>query len=177
MAVDFIGAKGLLRLPDGRKNVPGCPRCNVYMMYLEGRLCKGCPFKLCSGAVSKHQKGKKRLRPYPGEKFKKYGWNFGQKYGKHTFFYFMYHPWMNCKFPPYPEEDLLGQGIAILNERGEKISDDTTTKKFQWHIHHWNGNYWDDSPWNLLLCLNTEHGLFEAENKKFNKITERIIWG
>jgi len=178
MAVDFIGAKGLLKLPDGRENVPGCYKCNTYMLMLEGRLCNDCPFQFASEAVTKKQqiKGKKRLRVYPGKPFKKYGWNFGQRYGKHTFFYFLYHPWLNCQFPEYPDEDLLGNRIAICDENGRKISGEGT-KKFQWHIHHLNGNYWDDSAANLLLCLNTEHGLFEADVKNYYKQMERIIWG
>jgi len=174
MAVDFIGAKGLLKLPDGRKNIPGCHKCNVHLMSLEERQCPDCPFSFTSryGTL----KMKRRCRVYPGKKFKKYGWNFGQKYGKHTFFFFMYYPWMNCQFPPYPQKDLLGIRIATLDENGRKISGDGT-KKFQWHIHHINGNYWDDSIWNLLLCLNTEHGWFEADVKKFEKIAIKAIWG
>jgi hypothetical protein len=170
MAVDFYGARGLLKPCDGQNGCPGCYKCNVHLMYLEGRMCSDCPFSFNSRAENK------RTRVYPGKKFKRYGWNFGQKYGKHTFFYFMYHPWMNCKFPEYPDEDLLGNRIATLDERGRKISGDGT-KRFLWHIHHLNGNYWDDSPWNLLLCLNTEHGFFEADVKRFNRLSERIIWG
>lgn len=176
MAVDFNGARGLLMRPDARKDIPGCIQCNYHMMKLENRVCPNCPFK----SNSKPSAGKKykshRCRVYPGQGFRRYGWNFGQKYGKHTFFYFMYYPWMNCQFPEYPDEDLLGNKIAILDSNGVKISGDDT-KKFLWHIHHINGNYWDDSPWNLLLCLNTEHGLFEADVKKFNKITDKMVWG
>jgi len=170
MAVDFYGARGLIRPCDGQRNIPGCYRCNVHLMDLEGRLCRGCPFCFNSRIEGK------RSRVYPGKEFKRFGWNFGQRYGKHHFFWFMYHPWANCQFPEYPDEDLLGNKIAIVDSNGRKISGDGT-KKFLWHIHHLNGNYWDDSPWNLLLCLNTEHGFFEADIKKFNRLSERIIWG
>ncbi len=133
MAVDFIGARGLLKPCDGRKNIPGCVRCNVHLMNLEGRLCPGCAFSFNSRSE------KKRSRVYPGQEFKKYGWNFGQRHGKHKFFYFMFHPWMNCKLPDYPDVDLLKQKIAILDEDGNKISG-KYTKRFLWHIHHLNGN-------------------------------------
>jgi hypothetical protein len=168
--VDWDGARGLIKITDGRKGIPGCWRCNVHVMSLEGRQCPDCPFKFNSRVEGK------RSRVYPGKKFRKYGWAYGQKYGKHTFFYFLYHPWMNCQFPNYPQVDLLGNRKAILDSSGRIISG-RGTKRFQWHIHHLNGNYWDDSPWNLLLCLNTEHGFFEADVKYFNKLSERIIFG
>ena len=167
--IDWDGARGLIKIIDGHKGIPGCWKCNVHVMSSEGRQCKCCPFVFNSrGATS-------RSRVYPGKEFKKYGWTFGQKYGKSHFFYFMYHPWANCQLPALPQVDLLGNIKATLDSNGRIISG-RGTKKFQWHLHHINGNYWDDSYFNLLLCLNTEHGFFESEVRYWNKLAERMIF-
>ncbi len=63
---------------------------------------------------------------------------------KSHFYYLSYHPELSWKLPILPEKDYLE------NWKYKK-------KKWFWVIHHEDMNHFNDSEWNLLLLLNTEH--------------------
>jgi len=159
--VDFSGIKGLLCFD--------CITCNLYLKFLTDCICSKCPFSSNSTMKDKTTK-KNRIRIYPGKEFKKYGLINLPAMGKHTLFYFLYNEELNFKWPEIPQVDLLEN----LNKQYYPLEDNN--KKFIWHLHHENGNYWDDSCWNLFLCLNTEHGFFESEHRKFERIAQTAIW-
>jgi len=64
---------------------------------------------------------------------------------KHHFFYFLYHPELNWKFPNIPMKDL---------------NENLTSKTDHWVIHHEDENHYNDLEWNLILLLNSEHSRY-----------------
>lgn len=155
MDVDINGVIGLLK--------KDCIMCNLTLRKAAFCICKDCPFIFSSRTNKENNPNTTRTRTGCGKPFRKYGINWAM--GKERLFYFLYHPELDFEWPPLPEYDTLGNHH--------------TEKKFMWAIHHINGLYWDDSPWNLLLCLNTEHGYFEGESRreerKWNKILEGVV--
>jgi len=117
-----------------------CVNCNLHTRRLEDNICFDCHFGFNTRYNSK------RSRVCPSSDFKKYGLLKPGTMGKHKLYYFLHYPQLNFELPDLPDVDLFGN---------------TSSKKtFIWHIHHLNREYWNDSPWNLLLCLNTEHNKF-----------------
>lgn len=97
-------------------------------------------------------------RPYTGSKFKYAGIN--KRIGKHYLFYFLNNPHLNFKLPPLPDYDLYG------NYR-------YNYKRWEWHLHHEDGNELNDSEWNLILLLNTEHAIIHSQNAEMHKPENR----
>jgi hypothetical protein len=119
-----------------------CVDCNLHIRREENNICSDCNFRFNSTRAT----GRRGV--CPGSIFKKYGLKNPGSMGKHTLYYFLYYPELNFEFPPLPDEDLFGKT--------------SSEKTFVWHIHHMNIEYWNDHIWNLLLCLNTEHRIFES---------------
>jgi len=70
---------------------------------------------------------------------------------KSYFYYLLYHPELNWKLPNLPMRDYLG------NYSYDK-------KNWFWVIHHEDLNHFNDSKWNLILMLNTEHSYLHMTN-------------
>jgi hypothetical protein len=154
--VDFEGILELLRSMEG-----DCRICDHVERKKQGNLCCNC----CMRSNSTYGKGdSKRSRVYPSSRvFKKFGLINLPAMGKHMLYHFLDHPELNFTYPPLPDEDLFG---VISKEKAVSLGlDPEAGKNFLWHIHHENGNYWDDSEDNKMLCLNTEHPKFAARDK------------
>ena len=107
-----------------------CMTCDFWEKFKSKIKCDDCPFtKSSQGAVT-------------GKKFKKYGIKVGIP--KQYLYYFLNHPELNWKLPNIPDEDYLGNSRLNYN-------------RWNWEIHHEDGNHWNDSEWNQLLVLFTEH--------------------
>jgi len=120
---------------------PDCTICNLVERDKENTICSDCNF----GFNSRYNE--KRTRVCCGKEFRKYGikYNLYHHVGKHQVLYFLYHPELNFKFPPFPDFDMFG--------RPQK---DT----WKYHIHHMK-KFYIDTKEDLLLCLISEHGFFE----------------
>jgi hypothetical protein len=134
MDVDIRGIKSLLK--------GECVDCNLHIRRIENNICSNCNFGFNT------QYATKRGRVCPSSIFRKYGVLNPDYMGKHKLYYLLHYPELNFELPHLPDEDLFGNT--------------SSDKKFVWHIHHLNREYWNDSIWNLLLCLNTEHNQFDA---------------
>lgn len=137
-----------------------CRVCNQAKRKEEGILCDRCCMRSNSTYVRKT--GEKRSRVCPSTKvFKHFGLINLAAMGKHMFFYFLDNPWLDFTYPELPDEDLFGQ---VSKEKAIELGLDPKEygRDFLWHIHHGNREYWNDSKWNLLLCLNTEHMAFDT---------------
>lgn len=161
LSIDIEGCKSLLD-PEIKKG-KRCVICNMHELRsrdIKGNTfpiprnnrCKECPFIFNSAP----KKGE-GCRIGCGARFLKYGIINPRNVGKCQFFYFMYYKQLQFKLPDTPFRDYLG------NYNDEKIPpgvfiDSDNTRQFMWIIHHWNGLWWDDRVWNLMLVLNTEHG-------------------
>lgn len=131
-----------------------CTVCHVQERAEKGTRCDDCPFRFNSIGP----KGNSRI--YPGAEFKKYGLKDTPHMGKHTLFYFLYHPWLNFTFPDPPEKDIFGRKVGDkLNDKSKKV-----ITSFRVVIHHMNKKFYDDSKYNLLLCLHTEHPWWEKNS-------------
>lgn len=119
-----------------------CIICDVYRKKKEKIACKNCPFRLNS--ITENKRYGKRTRVCPAEFFKSFGIKKPGDIGKHTLFYFLYHPEFNFKLPK--------------DDKGRS-----------YHIHHKNGLYYDDRYENLVLVTNSEHRVLEAELTKNEK--------
>lgn len=64
---------------------------------------------------------------------------------KHHFFFFIYHPELQWKFPLISSYDLEGN---------------KTRENEYWNIHHEDCNHLNDNKWNLILLFNSEHVRF-----------------
>ena len=109
-----------------------CINCNIREKRSKNIRCSDCFFMLQNeGSIS-------------GKIFKEYGlYLLPKKY----VYYFLYNPDLNWTLPSLPEVDFIG------NKRQDRI-------RWEWVIHHEDGNPWNDSKENLILCLNTEHRYF-----------------
>lgn len=143
--IDYDGIKKILK--------DECIICNVTEKHLKNQKCLDCPF--CFNSTMNTKNKEARIRVYPGKKFKKFNLKNLKDMGKHTLYYFLEHPELNFTVPNTPTKDLLGQSQGEYDERGRIIKE--TGKHFVYHIHHENGLFYDDNPWNHILCLNTEH--------------------
>ena len=63
---------------------------------------------------------------------------------KQHIMYFSYYPELNFTFPELPEYDFLGI------HRSQRAC-------WRWELHHEDGNHYNDSVWNTVLVLHTEH--------------------
>jgi hypothetical protein len=144
--VNFIHRRGILSLlnPEIDKG-KYCICCNLHYMRSSGQRCKNCPF------IFNSSHGNDATKISPGSKFKLFGVPNATNFGKYHLFYFLYYPELNFTLPSIPPFDLFGN---------------PTTDKTKWAIHHINGQNWDDTIWNLLLVLNTEHPYFESLTKQ-----------
>jgi hypothetical protein len=75
---------------------------------------------------------------------------------KHKFYYFLYNPELNWKFPLLPDFD--------YNEKYIK-----NMKQLFWVVHHEDGNHYNDNKWNLILMLNNEHQQLHRLEKPYIK--------
>ena len=135
-----------------------CVCCNLHYMRSSKQRCKDCPF------IFNSSHGNDATKISPGSKFSKLGIPGAEKYGKYHLFYFLYYPELNFTLPPIPEKDLF---------------DNLTTNTTQWIVHHINGFNWDDTIWNLMLVLNTEHNYFEQitrqEKLQYATLSEKFF--
>ncbi len=151
MDVDIEGCKSLLN-PEKNKY---CVICNVHERRSRKTKCKN-----CACIFNSAPKAGAGSRIGMSANFKKYGIEEPSKLGKYQFFYFMYYPELNFELPSLPSIDLEGNDIR--------------NKTFKWIIHHENGIHYDDRVWNLILMINTEHGVIHGEMNKINKPWEII---
>lgn len=156
---DVPGAISLLD-PEA-KDGKFCAVCNLHEMRNPSVRCKECPFVFSS--ISK--KGK-RARVGMGAKFLKYGFSkqwINKMGGKCQFYFFIFRPGLNFQYPPLPQQDALGNynqdNLPDFEVDSERI------KELNWHVHHSNGVWYDDRPWNLILMLNTDHGFLHGMGK------------
>ena len=124
----------------------GCITCDLKDHYHNNTKCKSCIF-----VADRITKGDFVV----SSKFTPEGFD---SVKKHHFFYFMYYPELNFKFPKLPEYDLYGKCSKFNN--------------WYWVIHHEDGNHLNDSENNLVLLLNHEHhklhGVFKTLNETDN---------
>ena len=157
MNVDIKGVLSILN-PEKEKG-KYCVCCNLHYMRSSKLRCKECPF------VFNSTHGNDASKISPGSKFKQYGIPDATKFGKYHLYYFLYYPELNFEYPSIPQVDMFG------NE---------TTRNIIWIIHHINGFNWDDTIWNLLLVLNTEHNYFEQMTKHekfiYNNLSEKFLF-
>ena len=146
--IDFEGIRKFLETMED-----DCRICDHAKRKLEGKLCNNC----CMRSNSSYDE--KRRRVYPGAIFKQFGLINLPAMGKHMFFYFLDHEELDFTYPVIPDKDL------IENVNRDVYPNAKNKKYFLWHIHHENEEYWNDSKYNLMLCLNTEHPNFGAKNK------------
>jgi len=164
--IDRKGCESLLNPEKSKGKL--CVTCNRHERRSRKTICKKCPFSFNSASTAGAGS-----RVGCGAIFSKYGIIDPGNVGKCWFFYFMYYPDLQFKFPDLPFRDYLGNynkfkiPFNILDER---------IKQFRWIMHHWNGLDWDDRVWNLMLVLNTEHGyihgLLNREYEPWNLIQE-----
>ena len=127
---------------------PDCVICNWPLEVAMKTACKSCPF--ISGSWNTTKKSKYRMpRPAISKDFNGLGIDkYINKLGKHQLYFFLYNPDLNFELPNIPDYDM---------------NDKLTNEHTKWILHHINGNFWDDRQFNLLLCLNNEHGFFEKQ--------------
>jgi len=145
---------------------PDCIDCNMHLRKLEKTRCSDCKL-IFNSTYWNNNKTYRRTRVGCSREFSKYGIDNPPELGKCQLFYFLYHPELNFKLPPVPMVDLN--------------KNTWLDKKFIWHLHHINGEYWNDNIWNLLLCLSTEHKSIENAEQKYIKEMKdksfKLIWG
>jgi hypothetical protein len=118
--------------------IPECITCNLYEKVRVNKRCKSCSFKCGSDGAA------------TGKNFLDY--NIKIDLPKSHYFYFIYHKELNWKFPVLPDLDLYNKSKS-------------THKKWNWIIHHEDLNHSNDSKWNLILLINTEHHYIHILNK------------
>jgi hypothetical protein len=133
--------------------------CNLALRMKTGTRCKPCHFSTSSGG-RKGNPNYFNIGCTPKAIFKKYGIEKPNELGKPRLYYFLYNPQLNFQYPSIPEVDIFG------------IETGPTS---QWLLHHVNKNNFDDSPWNLLLCLRNEHAYFEASDNIFYARMKRTV--
>jgi len=114
-----------------------CIRCNVRYKYQNNKRCINCPFVISNDVTT-------------GIKFKIIGVPHGLK--KPYVYYFLNYPELNWKLPELPVEDLHS------NFKKEY-------KRWNWELHHEDGDHFNDNYWNLMLLINTEHSRYHIIDK------------
>lgn len=135
--LDVPGMYGLFR------NIFQCMMCNTEQRFIAKNECPWCVFQRKSpiegGGVTRVGCNQKI--------FLEFGLQNPPEFGKHHLFWLMCHYRAGSMYPPLPDEDIMG--IA----RGNR-------KTWVFHLHHINGDHWNDCPWNHGALLPTEHALW-----------------
>ena len=85
-----------------------------------------------------------------------------KKIQKHELYFFLYNPHLMWSYPELPDYDFNNNYFKNY-------------KRWNWVVHHEDGNHWNDNIWNLLLVLNTEHSYIHMiENPPMLKIETRL---
>lgn len=157
MEVDRDGVLSKIKL--------ACIMCNPHLMDGVGERCESCPFIKGSRTNKGNRFHTIRTRTACSSVFKQYGILDPGNTGKDTLFWHLYHSGNIWIYPTLPQVDNIGnyntdnppQGILLEPKK---------PKKFQWHVAHLNGLYWDDSYGNIHLMLNTEHTRHDADYRR-----------
>jgi len=117
-----------------------CINCNIYDKKEKNERCTSCFFKIGSDGAETSKILYNTLYKIP------------IGIPKPKLFYFLYYPELNFSFPTLPNVDLFG------NEKYNR-------KKWNWVIHHEDGNHYNDNIWNLILLLNIEHHIIHSKER------------
>jgi len=155
----MIAAKRLLSIRDdliegkGEQLIVKYDNAIKFLKKVPDTKCPDCNFVAASTtSMAKDSAGIiKRCRTGLGRRFANYGIVNPNDFGKYQLMYFLYYSWLDFRWP-------VIDPIGTLDVFGNEITEDT-----QWHIHHMDGVYFNDSRWNLLLCYNSEHQTFERK--------------
>lgn len=140
--IDIPGIWSLLK--------PECITCNTHEIYMDmSKQCIGC--NLSMNGINQGNKDSDNCssRPALRSVFKKYGILKPERVGKHQLYFFLHNLYLNFKYPELPDFDIFG------NKKNDK---------WLYHLHHINGNFFDDRKENLILLLATEHKFFAKHN-------------
>ena len=148
---------------------PECAMCDVHKRIGQNTRCRPCLFIKHSAPRSG-----KPCRIAVGARLTKYG--LPKELGKYQFFYLLYHPELNWEFPQLPVTDMYGNyNKMAITAQFQIFIDPDRLKEFKWIVHHVNGFNWDDRIFNLLLVLNTEHGVIHGEDHYWKRIQQEAI--